>query len=189
PALTGRLTASTLWGPMLMSAEVAAPSRRTLARARYGMTASDTPGSRVSISDLLLFEPYDGLPRNLEEALEHARTSLAIKSNTAVGIYWETYNTNPTGEDIKVAITVAPEQSDGGWMQRGMTALRLARESQPVTVGMTDVSSRGRAYTPRAVVVDLATLKPGRYLMQLDITAEGTLPVRAERVLTVQSER
>jgi hypothetical protein len=39
------------------------------------------------------------------------------------------------------------------------------------------------------VVVDLATLKPGRYLMQLEIAAQGTIPVRAERVLTVRAGR
>ena len=81
---------------------------------------------------------------------------------------------------------MAPEQKDGSWLRRGLTALRLARDAQPITVGMSDVSARGRGYSPRAVVVDLATLKPGRYLMQLEITAEGTVPVRAERVLTVR---
>jgi hypothetical protein len=54
---------------------------------------------------------------------------------------------------------------------------------------MSDVSSRGLGYTPRAVVVDLATLKPGRYLMQLEITADGTIPVRTERELTVRADR
>ena len=174
---------------MLMSAEVAARSRSTLARARYGMTASDSPGSRVSISDLLVFEPYNGMPNTLEEATAHARPSLTLPPNSKVGIYWETYNTNPNGEGIQVAITVAPEQADGSWMRRGLTALRLSREAQPVTVGITDVSARGREYTPRAVVVDLATLKVGRYLMQLEITADGTLPVHAERVLTVRSAK
>jgi hypothetical protein len=189
PGVRGTLTARTAWGPMLMSAEVAAPSKHALARARYGIRASDTPGSRVSISDLLLFEPYDGMPMSLEEAIPHARASLVVRENSRVGIYWETYNTNPSGEGIKVAITVAPEQQDGSWLRRGLTALRLARDAQPITVGITDVSARGRGYSPRAVVVDLATLKPGRYLMQLEITAEGTVPVHAERVLTVRGER
>jgi hypothetical protein len=185
PAVRGTLTATTSWAPMLMSAEVAAPSRRTLARARYGMRASDTPGSRVSISDLLLFAPYDGMPRRLDDVLPHAQASQQVTEGGKVGIYWETYNTDPTGEGIQVGITVTPEEEDGSWLRRGLTALRLARESAPVSVGMTDVSTRGLGYTPRAVVVDLATLKPGRYLMQLEVTAAGTLPVRAERVLTV----
>jgi hypothetical protein len=48
------------------------------------------------------------------------------------------------------------------------------------------MSARGLGYTPRAVVVDLSTLKAGRYIMELEITAEGTAPVRAERMLTVK---
>ncbi len=186
PGVTGVVTAMMPWGPMLMSAEVGDPSRSTLARARYGLRLTDTPTSRVSISDLLLFNPYDGVPRSLEDALPHMRSSQILGDETSIGIYWETYNTNPTGEGIQVSITVAPEESNGGWLRRGLTKLRLARESEPVSVGLTDVSARGRGFTPRAVVVDLATLKKGRYLMQLEITAEGAIPVRTERVITVR---
>lgn len=187
PGVRGTISAMTSWGPMLMSAEVAAPSASTLARARYGLRATDFPGSRVSISDLLLFEPWADMPRTLDDVLPHASASQVLEKGSKVGIYWETYNTSPLGEGIQVAITVAPEEKDGGgWLRRGLTALRLVREAQPVSVGMSDVSSRGRGYTPRAVVVDLATLKPGRYIMQLEITAEGTAPVRAERVLSIR---
>jgi hypothetical protein len=127
------------------------------------------------------------MPRTLEDVLPHASASQVMREGSKVGIYWETYNTNPGGEGIQVAITVAPEeQESGGWLQRGLTALKLVREAQPVSVGLSDVSTRGLGYTPRAVVVDLATLKPGRYLMQLEITAEGTIPVRGERVLMVR---
>lgn len=182
----GFAQAKTPWGPMLMSAEVSAPEAKTLARARYGLKATDLPGNRVSISDLLLFEPYNDMPRGLDDVLPHAKSSQAIPKGGKVGIYWETYNTNPLGEGIQVAITVAPEEKDGSWLTRGLTALRLVRQAQPVSVGLSDVSSRGAGYTPRAVVVDLETLKAGRYLMQLEITAEGTPSVRAERVLTVR---
>jgi hypothetical protein len=186
PGTRGTLTARTAWGPMLMSAEVGNASASTLARARYGLRATELPGSRVTISDLLLFEPFDGMPRTLEETLPHARPSQVIKEGSKVGIYWETYNTNPLGEGIQVGITVAPEDKEGNWLRRRLTSLKLVREAQPVSVGLSDVSTRGRGFTPRAVVVDLATLKPGRYIMQLEITAEGTVPVRGERVLTVR---
>ena len=107
--------------------------------------------------------------------------SQAVKQGSKVGIYWETYNTNPGGEGIQVAITVAPEdEQQGGWLQRSLTALRLVREAQPVSVGMSDVSARGLGFTPRAVVVDLATLKPGRYQLVFHVgdyfVAQG-LPV------------
>ena len=143
----------------------------------------------MAISDLLIFTPYEGMPRRLDDVLPHVSASQVVTEGSKVGIYWETYNTDPTGEGIQVNITVAPEEKDGSWLRRGLTALKLARESQPVSVGMMDQSARGRGFTPRAVVVDLATLKPGRYLMQLEVTATGTAPVRAERVITVRAPR
>jgi hypothetical protein len=168
-----------------LSAEISAPSYRTLARARYGVRGSDQPGSRVQISDLILFDPYEGMPNTLDDVVPHMRTSQRIVAGSRVGIYWEAYNTNPAGEEIAVSITVAPEDAGGGLLRRGLVALRLVREAKPVTVGMRDLSARGVAYTPRSVVVDLATLKPGRYLLQLELDAGGGNVVRAERAVTV----
>jgi hypothetical protein len=170
---------------MLMSVEVAAPSRKTLARARYGVRGSDVPGSRVQMSDLLLFEASDSLPMRLEDALPRMRSSQRIRAGERVGIYWEAYNTNPAGEGIGVSIVVAPDNGAGGWLRRGLTALRLVREARPVTMGMRDMSARGSSLSPRAVVVDLATLRPGRYLLQLELDAGGGNVVRAERAITV----
>jgi hypothetical protein len=184
--VTGALTARAPWGSMLMSLEVAAPARKTLARARYGVRGSDQPQSRVQVSDLLLFEPYDDMPRTLDDVLPHMRTSQRLKPGSRVGIYWEAYNTLPAGEQIAVSITVAPHNAGGGgWFRGALRALRLVREAKPVTVGMQDVSARGLLYTPRAVVVDLATLTPGRYLMELEIDVGGGNVVRAERAITV----
>jgi hypothetical protein len=185
PGERGTLRATASWGSMLLSAEVAAPSRRTLARARYGVRGSDQPGSRVQISDLLFFDPYDGMPASLDEAVPHMRTSQRIPEGARVGIFWEAYNTNPTGEEIGVSITVAPQSGAGSLVRRGLIALRLAREAKPVTIGMRDLSARGTTYSPRSVVVDLATLRPGRYLLQLELDAGGGSVVRAERAITV----
>lgn len=186
PLVRGTLVARSAWGPTLLSAEVAAPEGHALARARYGLPASDVPGSRVQVSDLLLFEPYTDMPDTLEDAIAHMRAGVSFKPDAKVGIYWESYNTRPTGEGMQVSITVAPQESKGNWLRRGLTALRLIREAKPVSVGMRDVSARGLAYTPRAVVVDLATLKPGRYVLELEVTAEGTIPVHASRSIVIE---
>jgi hypothetical protein len=67
-------------------------------------------------------------------------------------------------------------------LRRLLVALRLVREAQPVTIGMRDVSARGLAYSPRSVIVDLATLKAGLYFMQLELDAgAGTLSARNGR--------
>ena len=187
PHTVGTMVARSAWGPTLMSVEVAAPDAHVLARARYGLRASDMLGSRVQVSDLLIFEPYKDMPDRLEDVVPHARASVSMKPDTKIGIYWETYNTRPTGEGMQVSITVAPEETPGGgnWLKKGLTALRLIREAKPVSVGMRDVSARGLGYTPRSVVVDLTSLKPGRYVLELEVTAEGTIPVRASRVIVI----
>lgn len=189
PGMHGTLTATAPWGSMLLSLEVAAPSRRTLARARYGVRGSDVPGSRVQMSDVVLFEPYDGMPRRLEEVLPNLRTSERIPEGASVGLYWETYNTNPTGEAIDVAITVVEEDRGGGWLQRTLRSLRRVREQQPITMGMQDVTARGVPFAPRSVVVDLSTLRPGRYQIEIELDAGGGNVVRAQRPVTVVERR
>jgi len=185
PGRTGRLMARSAWGSMLLSVEVAAAKERTLARARYGVRRSDTPQSRIQLSDIVLYEPYDGMPTSAEDVLPHMRTSERIPVGSRVGIFWEAYNTSPTGEGLEVNITVAPENTSGGWLSRGLRALRRVREAQPVSVGLRDVSARGTAVTARAVEVDLSTLTPGRYLLQLELNAGAGNEVRVERTITV----
>jgi tetratricopeptide (TPR) repeat protein len=181
----GALQAKSAWGSMLMSVEIAAPSRQTLARARYGVRRSDAPQSRIQVSDIVLFEPFDGMPTSAEDVLPHMRTSERIPEGSRVGIFWEAYNTNPAGEGLEVNITVAPANPSGGWLSRGLRALRRIREAQPVSVGLQDISARGSAVTARAVEVDLSTLSPGRYLLQLELNAGPGNEVRVERTITV----
>lgn len=185
PGVRGTMVARSPWGSMLMSIEVAARARRVLARARYGVHGSDAPESRVQVSDVVLFEPGDSLPMTLDDVLPLMRTSARIGEGEPVGLFWESYNTRATGEGLGVSITVAPEDAGGGWLRRGLRALRRVKEAAPVTVGMRDVSARGQGYSPRAVIVDLSTLKPGRYLMQLEIDAGDGNSVRTERAITV----
>lgn len=186
PQRKGTLMARSTWGSMLLSVEVGAAKRQTLARARYGVRRTDSPQSRIQVSDIVLFEPYDGMPASAEEVLPHMRTSERIPVGSKVGIFWEAYNTDPQGEGLEVNITVAPEnRTGGGWLSRGLRALRRVREAQPVSVGLMDVSARGSAITARAVEVDLSTLTPGRYLLQLELNAGPGNEVRVERTITV----
>jgi tetratricopeptide (TPR) repeat protein len=185
PERRGAFMARSAWGSTLMSVEVLSARRHTLARARYGVRRTDTPESRIQVSDIVLFDPYDGMPTSAEDVLPHMRTSERLPVGSRVGIFWEAYNTDPTGEGIEVNITVAPEGRSGNWLSRGLRALRRVREAQPVTVGMRDVSARGSAITARAVEVDLATLTPGRYLLQLELNAGQANVVRVERAITI----
>lgn len=185
PQSRGTLMARSAWGSTLLSVEVLAAKRQTLARTRYGVRRTDAPQSRIQLSDIVLFEPYDSLPVTAEDVLPHMRTSERLPVGSKVGIFWEAYNTDPTGEGLEVNITVAPENRSGGWLSRGLRALRRVREAQPVSVGIRDVSARGSPITARSVEVDLSTLTPGRYLLQLELNAGPGNSVSVERAITV----
>jgi hypothetical protein len=108
-----------------------------------------------------------------------------VPEGSSVGLFWEAYEVDRAGEGIEISITVAPENpAGGGWLQRGLRALRRVREAQPVSVGMRDFA-RGNAITARAVEVDLSTLTPGRYLLELELSTGPGNTVRVDRPITV----
>ena len=131
---------------------------------------------RVSLSDLVLFEPYGQLPTSLDEVIPHTMPTLRVHADKKIGFDWEAYGTNPTGETMGINVTVAPEVTDEPTRaQRLKRALRVWKEAKPVSVQVQDVSARGRTTSPRSVEVDISTLPPGRYMVELEIEGLGTL--------------
>ena len=184
--LRGVLTATAPWGASLMSAEVASQSEKRTARARYGVRPPHSVGARVSVSDLLLFRPYGTIPSRLEEALPHALPTLKVRANERVGFFWEAYGTNPAGEQIGVSLTVAEEDpKEPGGLARLGRRLRLWKDASPVSVSLSDVSARGVTTSPRAVLVDIETLAPGTYVVELELDIASQYRVRATRRIEV----
>ena len=182
----GTMSVRAPWGPLLMSAEIAADSASTLVRARYGIRPPFALGARVSLSDLLFYTPYGTFPSTVEEALPHALATQKVRSGQKLGVYWEAYNTNPLGEKMTISLVVAPEGEDeSGRGSRVGRALRLSRANQPVTLTVEDMSARGARTSARALEVDITTLKPGAYLVQLEIDVAGQYTIRADRRLVV----
>jgi hypothetical protein len=182
----GTLTVRAPWGPLLMSAEIAAPDSSVLVRARYGIRPPFAQGARVSLSDLLFYTPYGEFPTSAEEALPHALATQRVRAGQPLGVFWEAYNTNPAGERMTIALTVVPETEEStGMLQRGARALRLARGSAPVSISVEDVSARGSSRSSRAVQLDISTLRRGDYLVQLEITVAGQYTIRADRRIVV----
>lgn len=181
----GTLAVRAPWGPLLMSAEIAAPDSSVLVRARYGIRPPYALGTRVSLSDLLFYTPYGEFPTRVEDALPHALATQRVRAAERIGIFWEAYNTNPAGERMTISITVVPETEEAGVLRRGLRALRLARESAPVSLTVEDVSARGVSRTGRAVELDISTLRKGDYLVQLEVSVAGQYTIRADRRLVV----
>jgi hypothetical protein len=181
----GTLVTRAPWGPLLMSAEVGAPDSSALARARYGIRPPLATGTRVSLSDLLFYRPFGEFPTAVEQAIPHAFPTQRLRRGDKLGVFWETYGTDPAGEVISISLTVVPENIETGRLRRFARALRLSRESDPVSVGAQDVSARGSSRTARALELDVSTLAVGEYLVQLEIGVAGQYTLRADRRLVI----
>jgi hypothetical protein len=180
----GTMTVRAPWGPLLMSAEIAAESASTLVRARYGIRPPFAIGSRVSLSDVLFYEPYGALPTTVEEVLPHALATQKVNPMQKIGVYWEAYNTNPLGEKMTISLVVAPEDGEERGSRIGR-ALRLSRGSSSVSLTVEDMSARNARVSPRALELDISTLRPGAYLVQLEVEVAGQYTIRADRRLVV----
>jgi hypothetical protein len=183
----GVLTASAPWGPLLMSAEVTAPEAKAAARARYGVRPPEAVGTRVTLSDLLFFRPYGSFPRSVAEVLPAMLPTEIVRNDEKLGVYWEAYGTNP-GEPITLTLTVAKEIGDRGMLARGMQALNLAREATPVRLVLEEPAARATTITARGVEIDIGTLAPGAYVVQLEVSVGGQYVIRAERRMLVEGQ-
>jgi hypothetical protein len=156
-----------------------------VARARYGVHPPYAVDTRVTVSDLLFYKPSGTLPTTVEEALAHALPTERVRSSAPLGVYWETYGTDPAGEAIKLTVTVVQEIEETGRFGRKTQQLRLVRQATPVSVTVNDMTARGRSVSPRAVQLDISTLKKGAYIVQLEIEVAGQYPLRADHRIEI----
>lgn len=174
-----------LWGAMLFSGEVWAPDSSIVARARYGVHPPFSVDTRVTVSDLLFFKPAGESPTTLTEALGTALPTERVRSSDPLGVYWETYGANPDGEQIKLTVTVVQEVEESSRFRRKNNQLRLIRQATPVSITVNDVTARGQTTSPRAVKLDISTLKRGAYIVQLEIEVAGQYPLRADHRIEI----
>ena len=187
PASSGALTVKAPWGQLLMSVEAAAPERQTVARSRYGLSHFVMPDARVTLSDLLMFKPYGSAPVSAEEAAPHALNSDRVRADEKLGVYWEAYGTDPTGEKMSITLTVVRELGDDGFLRRMTKSIGLGRSSTPVSVSVQDLSARGSTRTPRALELNIGTLSKGSYVVELEVELAGQVVMRADHHIEVVS--
>lgn len=184
-APNGTLTVRAPWGPLLMSAEVGAAGPRVIARARYGIGPLRGAPQRVILSDVLLFRPNGSAPTSVETATPLALANERLRANEKLGVYWEAYGTDPDGEAMKISVVVLREAGEGSLLQRMRGGLASSRDETPVRVSVNDQSARGSTTTPRALELDISTLSPGTYVVQLELEMAGNLTVRTERRISI----
>ena len=179
----GVLVATAPWEPALLSLELTATPERRAARARSRPQATPSTEGDVIVSDLLLFDPPDSLPSELEAVLPHVRGSAALPSSSRVGLYWEAYGLAAEGEPLATTVGVAPVRI--GWLRRAAESVGLASRSRPVRLEWTEQGKPRGGIAARALVLDLSPLAPGRYRIELAVTGTGGRTTRASRAIQI----
>ncbi len=137
----------------------------------------------VIVSDLLLFDPPDSVPSELAAVLPHVRGPTALPLGSRIGLYWEAYGLAAEGEPLATAVSVVPERI--GWLRRAAESVGLTSRSRPVRLEWTEHGKPQGGIAARALVVDLSPLGPGRYRIELDVTAAGRRTASASRAIRI----
>ncbi len=182
-AVTGALMSRVPARPALMSLEIMVPSERRLARARYGLELQPVAPGLVSLSDLLLFDPSGTLPDSLPAAVPLMRGSDHGEPGEQIGIYWEIYGLD-SRENPTVTMSLRLLEGRRGWLRRLAERAGLLREVAPIRLRWNEPTIAG-PYMPRSITVEVPTVDPGRYTLELTVEADGREPLAVRRDLVV----
>ncbi len=170
------------WRPMIVSLEVLDPVSHAAGRMRF---APKLPlsGTRLSLSDLLLYAPQDSAPTSLAEAVPLALHAPRAPGNGKIGIFWEAYGVRPEGETLEYALAV--EAVDQGLLHRSLIKLHVVDPDRGLSLEWRESPSVVGRIASRGMTVDLSHLKPGQYRVRLTLTSGADLPVVIERNIEV----
>jgi hypothetical protein len=160
-AAGGVLLARGGWAEQLFSLEVRATDAPRAARTRYAVRPPDPSGK---ISGILLFDPKDGVPPTLADALPRLLSSDAVRAGEQVGLLWESYGVRgPVDVSVTLTRTVA------GVGRRAAEALRIVERPSPLEIRWSDSPPAGEeARWTGSVLVNVGEKPPGVY--RLDVT-------------------
>jgi len=178
----GTLSAIGVMDSGLVSLELLATKDRRAARTRVGVPARS--GSRISLSDLLLYASSSASPNTLDAVADSALASDVVPGNRVLGVFWETYGLRPTGEPVRFTLTV--EQIGVGWLRRTAERLRLTDPTSGLRIQWEEVPQHVNGVAGRGVRVDLSRLRSGKYRMQLVASVSGEASQIAERTVEVR---
>jgi hypothetical protein len=171
------------WRPFIVSLEVLDSANHSAERARFAPKLPPA-GTRLSLSDLLLYSPKDSTPlTSLKEAVPLALHAMEAPSNRQVGVFWEAYGLRPEGETFNYALVVEPE--DKGLIHRALVGLHVMDPDRGLSLQWRETPTAAAGVASRGVVVDLSRLQAGRYRVELTLTSGTELPIVAERNIEI----
>jgi hypothetical protein len=187
--------------PTMIGVEIpAGVDSQAAARARFGVTpkaplAAVSPGT-IDISEpILLAAPLtvDALPNDIDDVLPLMLGSTRLAQGVArVGVYWETYGIAAT-DTVSIAIRVQ-RTTPLTLLDRVGAVAGMGDPNTPVSFEWKEPDPRHQVHTVvgavpiqmRSIVLDIAALARGKYMLEIAVTKFGRDPVRSTREFEVQ---
>lgn len=171
-------------GRYLLSVESWNPVGRWGARVRHGIVADEVPPDVPVLSDLVLLDPASEVPEALEDALPWMRAGLEVTGEEKVGVGWEVYGLGFRQETLTFRLRLIREEES--IVRRALERLGLFDREPILTLSWGEEEPVGTGPLFRAVELDLPSMDPGRYVLQLELDIPGRTRVLSHRRLIVR---
>jgi hypothetical protein len=162
----------------LVSAELVADTVRVTGRSRFMLPAPDP-----RMSDLLLFHPSAQMPRSAEEAFAQMRGGMDLEEGERLGVYWEMHGLEAdTTTAVDVSVVPLGERRRGVFAWVGaLFGGGSGRGQLNVRWQVAGAAVRGI----QSIVLDLGTLSPGVYRLEVNASSAGNDTLSAARNITI----
>jgi hypothetical protein len=156
-------------------------------RARLGVAAETVPRDLPVLSDLLLMERADSIPRNLDQALPHALGTNALRDGQPVRVAWEVYHlgSDPIVGEYRLSL----EDADQGLLTRAGRWLRILSEEDPLQLSWVETIPGGSGPRFRAADLELQLPPEGRFRLRLDLRIPGRTTLTTTRFIEIAPPR
>ncbi|HEX8848287.1 MAG TPA: hypothetical protein VF761_02020 [Gemmatimonadaceae bacterium] len=181
----GVLMASAPWRPAFVAVELRDSGTARGARARTGISGTETDSGRVALSDLLLFAADSTPPTALDSVVARAIVDGRISTGGRLGLFWEMYGL-ADNERVTATIGLVPDQA--GFLRRLAERAGVATPRTPVHLRWEDTPEVRGSVGGRTLVIDLAEVPEGRYTVELTLDVAGQPTRRAASTVEIVSK-
>ena len=177
----GTITTTIADGPVLASVELIGTDR--VRRARVGVPARPSGSGGIRLSDVAYFTPADSLPDSFAAFLSLMRPGVTARKGDRLGLYWEL--SGVPAADARVTTRIEVVRQGQHWLRRAGERVGLLDPDRGVRLGWQESIRETNGTVPRSVVVDLSSLDPGTYRIEVTVVAPGETPMVASRGLRI----
>jgi hypothetical protein len=159
------------WRPAAVSLEAIGSDTARAARVRV-LTPPDPAGIPPVVSDILLFRPGDGSSENLEGVLPRAFRGGEVPGGR-IGLYWEVYAPPDSAAPLEIAVVVTRAGKRRGPVFPLGRPECLVRGVATIVFRWREEPGGTPAGPARSIVLDVSSLRRGRYRVGVEVRAAG----------------